>query len=128
MNDNLIGPKDHTNRADWWFVDNRGRKIGYMWPEDMLAVIDSIWGYQQGIKNFAAYAGITRSQVERFCNGKVPIQKSTAMLVLNMQELFLERKAQRLAHPWRQLPRIEAPWLPERRQEDVFKVPTKPFG
>ena len=128
MNPNLTGPKDHSNRNNWWFVDTRGRKIGYMWPEDMLAVIDSVWGYQQGIKNFAVYAGITRSQVERYCNGKVPIQKAMAMLILNMQELFLERKAQRLAHPWRELPRCESPWLPERKQEDVFTVDPKPFG
>ena len=127
MYENLAQP-DHSNRADWWFEDRLGRKIGYLWPEDILAIIESIWGHRQGIKNFALYTGITRSHIERYCNGKKPIQKQTAMLLLNMQELFLERNAQRLAHPWRELPRIEAPWLPENRQEETFDVPTKPFG
>lgn len=128
MTDRLRGPKDHSNRTDWWFVDSRGRKIGYMWPEDMLSIIESIWGHTQGIKNFALYTGVTRSQIERYCNGKVPIQKAMALLVLSLQELMLERDAHNKRYPWRHIPRCETPWLPERRREEIYKLDTKPFG
>jgi hypothetical protein len=126
--ENLKGPKDHSNRGDWWHVDSQERKIGYLWPEDMRAVLESIWGRRQGIKNFARYAGLNITTVEKYCNGKVPVPKHIALLVLNMQELFLERGAHLKAHPWRSIPTVDAPWLPEERQDEKFTVPTKPFG
>ena len=128
MSENHKLPRDHSNRADWWHVDSQGRKIGYMWPEDFKAILESIWGRQQGIKNFALYAGLNRGTVEYYCNGKMPVTKVLAQLVLNMQELMLERKAHTRVHPWREIPRVEASWLPKRRQDEKFEVPTKPFG
>ena len=128
MSDNLKLPKDHSDRDNWWFEDSQGRKIGHMWPEDLRAILESIWGRGQGVKNFAVYAGLTRSTVEKYCNGTMPVTKPVALLVLNMQELMLERKAHKLATPWRTFPRIDAPWLPESRQEERFKVDPKPFG
>lgn len=128
MSDNLNQPKDHTDRADWWFVDSNGRKIGYMWPEDIKAILESIWGKGQGIKCFAAYAGLTRTTVEKYCNGRMPVPKTVALLVLTMQELMLEKGAHLRQYPWRIFPKTEATWLPERRQDPTFKVATKPFG
>ena len=57
-------PKDHSNRGNWWFVDAQGRKIGWLWPEDMLSMIEAIWGYRQGIGGFARYTGLHRVTIE----------------------------------------------------------------
>jgi hypothetical protein len=124
----IAAEKDHSRRADWWYVDSKGRKIGYMWPEDLLAILESIWGWQKGIKNFAIYTGFARPTVEKYCNGKLAIPKHIAALALNMQEVMLAREAHKKVTPWRAIPRVHAEWLPEDRQEETFKVPTKPFG
>lgn len=120
-------PKDHSNRANWWHVDSADRKIGWLWPEDMLAMIDSIWGVRQGIKNFAVYAGLNRKTIEQYCNGKVAIPKHIALLVYGLQQIMLDNGAHKKATPWRALPRIEADWLPKERQDETYELARRQY-
>jgi len=100
-------------RADWWITDSRGRKIGYMWPEDMHAIIESIWGPKQGIKEFHRYAGLNRATVERYCNGYAAIPKHIALMVLLVQrEAIVRPKKYKHVRPYKWLPSTDADWLP----------------
>lgn len=121
-------PKDHSKRRDWWFVDRSGRKIGYMWPEDFRSIIDSIWGHKQSVPMFAQYAGFTTKTVYDWCRGDVAIPKDVAQLVTCMQVIILDRGAHKKAYPWRDLPPLEADWLPEHRQDDKFEVKSNPYA
>lgn len=101
-------------RGPWWHEDSQGRRIGYMWPEDFLAIIDSIWGRRQGIKNFALYISANRTTVEQWANGKAPIPKRVALLVELMQREVIVRNPRHDTpiNPWKKLPTIDANWLP----------------
>ena len=110
----------------WWHVDGQGRKIGYLWPEDMLAVLDSIWGRRKGIGGFARYADMNRATIERYCNGKNPVPKHIALLVELMQREVISRQRQdRNAKPFTKLPGADAPWLPDGQKK---KLARNPFG
>lgn len=116
------GESGGKTAPQWWFVDSRGRRIGYMWPEDMLAILESIWGARQGINNFARYVGMHKVAVSRWTRGENPIPKHIALLVLSMQKIMLDEKAHLKVHPWRCLPRVEADWLPKDMQDDTYEV------
>lgn len=124
----IEAPKDHSKRRDWWFVDRAGRKIGYLWPEDFRAIIDSIWGHQQSVPMFSRYAGFTTKTVYDWCRGDKAIPKDVAQLVTCMQVIILDKQAHKKAHPWRELPALEADWLPKERQDPSFEVKDKPYG
>lgn len=121
-------PKDHSKRSDWWFIDRSGRKIGYLWPEDFRSIIDSIWGRQQSVPMFSRYAGFTTKTVYDWCRGDKAIPKDVAQLVTCMQVIILDKQAHKKVHPWRDLPKLEADWLPKERQDPSFEVKDKPFG
>lgn len=123
-----IEPLTARKSPVWWFVDANGRKIGYMWPEDMLAAIESIWGYRQGIGGFARYAGLHRVTIEQYCNGKRAIPKHIALMVTCLTQIMLEAKAHHKAHPWRSLPKVEADWLPLDPTAGSFKIEKLPNG
>lgn len=114
------------NVKKWWFEDSRGRRIGYMWPEDMLAIIESIWGARKGIKGFARYAGMHHVAVSRYTRGEDPIPKRIALLVLAMQKIMLDEGAHLRVNPWRCLPQCEADWLPD-PDEKPFEVERIPY-
>lgn len=113
--------------GEWWFTDRAGRKIGYMWPEDALAVIDSIYGKRKGIAGFARYAGLHRSTVEKYCNGKYAIPQHIAALILTMQATCITGRKNIPREPFRKLPQIDAPWL-EKHQPKRPGVDARPFG
>jgi len=118
---------DTDKKPDWFYTDNTGRRIGYIWPEDMLAIIDSIWGKKQGIKNFARYAGYSRTQVERWCNGKAPVPRNVALLVMFMQRDVISRqRSDRNAKPYAKLVDLNADWLPD--HEPKFSLASLPVG
>ena len=121
----IDGKSDGDQRQNWWHVDRNGRKIGWLWPEDMLSMIESIWGYRQGIGGFARYAGLHRVTVEQYCNGKRAIPKHIALLVLSLSKIMMDDRAHMKAYPWRSLPRIEADWLPN---EDSYGIDKLPHG
>lgn len=102
--------------ANWWIEDSQGRFIGYMWPEDMLAVIDSVWGRRKGIGGFMRYSGYNRTTIEKYCNGKKPIPKHIAHMVLLIQREAITRRTQRhTGSPDTYLPTADADWLPDHK-------------
>lgn len=114
--------KDKT----WWHTDGAGRKIGWLWPEDLLAILDSIWGKRKGIGGFARYAGFSRTAVEQWCNGKSPVPRHIALLVELMQREVIARQRQdRNKHPFMKLPPANAGWLPG---EEKKRLARNPFG
>ena len=121
----IFGPR--TPAGEWWFTDSRGRKIGYMWPEDALAVLDSLYGKRKGIAGFAAYAGLHHSTVEKYCNGKYAIPQHIAVLILNMQATCISRRKKIPARPYEKLPALDAPWLEKHQDDGAFKVDARPF-
>lgn len=114
------------DKEDWWHTDNAGRKIGYLWPEDLLIVLDSIWGKRKGIGGFSGYAGFNRNTVEHWCNGKSPVPKHIALLVELMQrEVIIRQRQDRNKHPSMKLPGADAPWL---KSDKKNKLASRPFG
>jgi len=106
---------------EWWHVDSQGRKIGYMWPEDMLTSIESIWGHRKGIEGFSRYAGFNRTSVEKWCRGQNPIPRHVALLVLSLEKLVHRwikpggdayRRPTELSHR-RDFPKLDPSWLPD---------------
>jgi len=120
----VVGRKN----PEWWHVDNQGRKIGYMWPEDMLIAIESIWGHRKGIEGFSRYAGFNRTTVEHWCRGLKPVPRHVALLVLSLEKLVHRwvdprdktRNPSMLSHR-RDFPQLDPHWLPEKTQE-IFKL------
>lgn len=110
----------------WWHVDSSGRCIGYMWPEDMKLIIDSIWGVRKGIAGFAKHNGFSRTAVERWCNGKSAIPLYVANLVHGLEYMCIttHRASKR---PTKHLIRADAPWLPDKETEK-FTLAKRPFG
>lgn len=111
-----------SNRNVWWFEDSRGRRIGYVWPEDALAILDSIWGRRKGIAGFARYAGLNRATVERYCNGTNPIPKDVAALLMCIQHIAVNDK-DHTKFRWRVLPKFEADWLPNEESSELRLTP-----
>lgn len=100
--------------GEWWHTDSAGRRIGYMWPEDFKITIDSIWGHRKGITGFARYAGMSRKAVEEYCNGRAPVPKTIALLVMALTGLVQDWNPKLTAqHRQRKFPQIEADWLPK---------------
>lgn len=112
---------------DWWHVDSQGRKIGYMWPEDMLTAIESFWGHQKGIDGFARYAGFSYTAVRYWCTGIRPIPRHVALLVLSLEKLvhrWVKNDPSRrptMKSQTREFPALDPHWLPDRTQE-LFKL------
>lgn len=110
----------------WWHTDSAGRKIGWMWPEDLLAILDSIWGRRKGIGGFSRYAGFSRTTVEFWCNGKSPVPKHVALLAELMQlEVISRQRSDRNKYPFDKLPSADAHWLPGNEKP---KLARKPFA
>lgn len=91
-------------KDQWWLVDDSGRKIGWLWPEDFEAILESHFGPRAWVDSFALYAGIHRSQIDRYRHGKTPIPKHISVLVSQMASL---------RNSGVPLTEIQAPWLPE---------------
>ena len=114
---------------EWWHVDSQGRRIGYMWPEDMLTAIESIWGRRKGIDGFSRYAGFNRTSVEKWCRGERAIPRHVALLVLVLEQTVHRwidpngdphRGPSELSHR-RDFPKLNPTWLPERTLK-LFRV------
>ena len=124
---NLI--HDKGERPPWWFTDERGRRIGWMWPEDLKRDIDSLWGVRKGIGGLSEYIGCARATVEQYCNGKVPVPKQTALLVQSLIMLvpkWNDKKAKKRYQ--RHFPKLEAPWLPREEDKQDIGIARYPFG
>lgn len=91
-------------KEQWWHTDKEGRRIGWLWPEDMEAILDSFYGERKWVLAFAAEFGFSRSTVDRWRDGTTPIPKHVAQIV-NMLGTMKVRNLP--------LSQVEAGWLPE---------------
>lgn len=122
-----VNPVKRTDQSDWYLTTQQGKKVGYIWPSDLLILLESVWGERKGIKNFALWAGFDRKTVERWCNGTTPTPRYAALLAHLVEErCIVAQEGKPNPRPWEHLPVIEADWLPG--WED-FKNPLdmKPF-
>lgn len=109
---------------EWWHTDSKGRKIGWMWPEDLLVILDSIWGRRKGIGGFSRYAGFSRTAVEHWCNGRSPVPKHIALLAELMQlEVISRQHPDRNKYPYAKLPSADAHWLPGEQKNKLARNP-----
>lgn len=88
----------------WWHTDSTGRKIGWMWPEDYVAVLAAIYGDKQWRFAFANYAGLSYNTVCMYASGRMPIPKHVATLV-NIMGYHRDKK--NILTP------VIAEWLPQ---------------
>ncbi len=95
-------------KGDWWHVDKEGRRIGYLYPEDMEAILESFYGERKWVNTFSEKFGFSRSTVDRWRDGSNPIPKHVAMII-NMIG----------THNVRGLPLddIDASWLPGEKKD-----------
>ena len=91
-------------KEDWWIVDGEGRRIGFIYPEDMAMILESFYGHRRWVNAFAEQFGHSRSAVDRWKEGKTPIPKHIAM-TLNMLSSMKTRGIP--------ITEVDAPWLPE---------------
>lgn len=128
----MSNKKDITpTDEDWCYTDSKGRRIGWMWPEDFKIALDSIWGKRKGIQNFARYAGLHRTTVEFYCNGKSPVPKHLALLVNALIMLVPRWDHGHGATPEareKRFPKLEADWLGELNEKNRPKgLARRPF-
>lgn len=114
---------------EWWHTDSKGRRIGWMWPEDFKVAIDAIWGHRKGIAGFARYAGLGRTTVEYYANGQAAIPKHIALLITAMQMLVPEKgDGKRSQVRTRYFPKVAAPWLEKDATDEKKLLAKRPFG
>lgn len=88
----------------WWYVAEDGRRIGWLWPEDFEAILESFYGERKWVDKFAGDFGYHRSTVDRWRKGTTPIPKSVAQEISMLNSLKLRGVA---------LTALEASWLPK---------------
>lgn len=110
------------SNKEWWHTDSKGRRIGYMWPEDLLLILDSIWGRRKGIGGFSDYAGLHRATIERYCNGKNAIPKHIALMALMLQKLMPGKTTSSVSYNMREFPTADADWLNDERVTSAYSA------
>lgn len=90
-------------KDEWWITDSQGRRIGWLYPEDMEVILESFYGHRRWVLAFAQQFGYSRSAVDRWKDGKTPIPKNVAMEISMLQALKTRGVA---------MTEVEAPWLP----------------
>jgi hypothetical protein len=100
-----IPPPSDVNADRRSIVDDMGRRIGHMWPEDFEAYLKATYG-DGWIATFCRYAGMSRDTIDLYRKGTLPIPKHIAQLVLmirwydmNTPKMKVRRKVD-LATPW----------------------------
>lgn len=91
-------------KEQWWHVAEDGRKIGYLWPEDFEAILESFYGARKWVNKFSDDFNYHRSTVDRWRKGTTPIPKHVAMEVSMLNSLKLRGVA---------LTPVDAEWLPK---------------
>jgi hypothetical protein len=70
--------------SKWWYTDKDGREIGWLFPEDFVAILEAYYGVNKSISWVLAFGqgfGFSRAQVDRWAKGVTPIPKHVAMIV-----------------------------------------------
>lgn len=91
-------------KEQWWYVAEDGRRIGFLWPEDFEAILESFYGDRKWVNKFSDDFGYHRSTVDRWRKGNTPIPKNVAQEVSMLNSLKLRGVA---------LTPIDASWLPK---------------
>jgi hypothetical protein len=91
-------------KEEWWHKDKEGRRIGWLWPEDMEAILESAYGPRKWVNTFSQKFGFARSTVDRWRDGSTPIPKHVAMIV----NMISSNNVRGIPTP-----DIEADWLPD---------------
>lgn len=84
-------------------IDGDGRKIGHMWPEDFIAMAETMWGKYKWRGEYARFAGVGIRTVHNFTSGLQPIPRVHAQLMTYRYHYYITRG--------RAYPNNEAPWL-----------------
>lgn len=109
--------------AKWWHTDAEGREIGWLYPEDFVAILEAHYGVNKSVSwvlSFAQANGLSRAQVDRYAKGKAPIPRYLANLVSMMGTLSV-----------RKIPfdPVQADWLPDVEGANAkLGVPFRPLG
>ena len=90
-------------KEDWWMVDAKGRKIGWLFPEDFESILESVYGPRLWMKAFAEDYGFTYTTILRWKDGTNAIPKSVAQIVSMRNSMKLRGVA---------LHALDAEWLP----------------
>lgn len=90
-------------KEQWWFEPGDGRRIGWLWPEDMEAICESYYGTEHWVDRYAKDFGYSRAQVDRWKHGQAPIPKHIAQIVQMMSVLKINKLS---------FDPVDAPWLP----------------
>ncbi|WNL50813.1 immunity repressor [Ruegeria phage RpAliso] len=90
-------------KEEWWKTDDAGRRIGWLYPEDMAVILESFYGSKRWVQLFSEQFGFSRSAVDRWKDGKTPIPKNVAQTI-NMMSTMKNRGIP--------MSDVEASWLP----------------
>lgn len=91
-------------KTEWWKTAADGRRIGWMWPEDFSTILEVCYPNEKWVFAFAAEFGFSRSNVDRWRDGKLPIPKHVAHIVNMLSNTRTAKKP---------LTRLKATWLPD---------------
>lgn len=109
--------------AKWWYTDKNGRDIGWLFPEDFVAILESYYGIDKSISWVLAFSqgfGFSRAQVDRWAKGNAPIPKHVAMIVSMLGTM----KTRNIP-----LTLVQADWLPDVEGANAkLGVSLKPYG
>ena len=109
--------------GEWWYTDDDGRKIGWLFPEDFEAMCENIWGRFKWVNAFAKYTGMHRATIDGYRNGTRAIPKHIAILITLTENNYM--KTNRKPMDVRVL-NLKADWLPA-AADRVMKVPSFPM-
>lgn len=89
----------------WWYVDKKGRKIGWMWPEDFEAQLLASYLRVDGMEVFAYDFGVDNELIEAWISGAEPIPKWAARIVMTLKDrIIFAARLEPILHPR---------WLPD---------------
>ncbi len=94
---------------EWWHTDEEGRRIGYLWPEEFSAILESWYGERLWVNAVCEEFDLSRSQVDRYRHGQAPIPKIIAMVVQMIADCDLRGAP---------MPVVSAHWLPDQEEEE----------
>jgi hypothetical protein len=86
----------------WWHVDKQGRRIGWLWPEDLISICESLYG-EKWMERVSADFGQSISTTIRWKKGHMPVPRLAAFAIHALNQL----QAKGIT-----VPDMTASWLP----------------
>lgn len=94
----------------WWHTDAAGRRIGWLWPEDFETLMSTYYGEKAWVPLFCDEFDFAKPTVYRWRDGRVPIPKHIAHLVLALGRMKMQGVP---------LDELTADWLPDKTEATV---------